>query len=254
MATITYAGASFTFPNLTAHPLSFDTTDASRGKAAEVLTFTGILKGTEANTLKGIWQAWRDARLPQEPPERSGVVGATVAVTATGPGFAWSNRAAWFTDAPAFEAISSARTRVTAAFIDANQSLAVRLRDLEEAEEEQEALSLGTITLGTAVINLTEQPDALEPPPAPELSPAGAHILTGPLVAIERREIRGWVTAANRTNLVSWFATTVAATPAAGAWFPVSRLKPEARLQRNAGVVSIVYDVAFEVIKIRGAA
>ena len=66
MATLSYNGASFTFPNLTAHPLAFDVTDAARGQVAEALTFTGILSKTEANTLKGIWQAWRDAKLPEE--------------------------------------------------------------------------------------------------------------------------------------------------------------------------------------------
>lgn len=251
MATLAYSGASFTFPNLTAHPLAFDVTDASRGKVAEVLTLTGILSVAESNTFKGIWQAWRDARLPQEPPERTGTVGATVAVTASGPGYSWSSRAAWFNEAPSFEA-AGALVRVTASMVDANQSLAVRLRELEEGEEEQEALSLGTLTLGSATINLTARPNSYDSLPQPELSPAGAHVITGQLVLEEIREVKGWVTAANLTNLESWLTTTIATTPAANAWFPTAWTTPAARLKRNAGAVSIVYDVGLTLLKIRG--
>jgi hypothetical protein len=251
MATIAYSGATFTFPNLTAHPLAFDVTDASRGQVAEALTLTGILRRSQVDTLKGIWQAWRDARLPQEPPERTGAVGATVTVTASGPGYAWSNRAAWFNDAPSFEAIGSTLIRTTVSLVDANQALAVLLRGLEESEEESEALALGTETYGTAVVNLTERSATFGDLPQAEVSPAGAHVISGPLVVEEVRDVRGWVTAANLTNLETWVRTTATATPAANAWFPVSWTKPTARLKRNAGVISTVYDVAFTLKRIR---
>ena len=251
--TIAYGGTTFTVPELLEYPHGYDATDARRGKVAETLTFTTLLRPSQLATVKTLYAAWNAARLVQEPPERTGVVGATATVNATGPGFTWTNRAAWFNDVVSSPA-AGGYLRTTIALVDANQALAVILRDLEEAEEEYEALSLGTITLGSAVINLTAQPDVLEPPPAPNLSPAGAHVLTGPLVAIERREVRGWVTAANLTNLRAWFNTTVAATPATGAWFPTGSLQPEARQKRNGGVVSIVYDVSLSLVKIRGAA
>lgn len=250
MATIVYSGASFTFPNLTAHPLTFRTTDASRGQVAEALTLTGLLKASQVATFKGIWQAWRDARLPQEPPERTGVTGATVTVTASGPGFSWSSRAAWFDDAPSFEAVG-ALIRVTASLVDANQALAVILRGLEESEEETEALNLGTLTLGGVTINLTARPDGLQGLPQAELSPAGIHVITGPMQVEEVREVRGWVTAASIGTLETWVKTTAAATPAVNAWFPTDWQTPTARLKRNAGAISTVYDVGLTLLKIR---
>lgn len=252
MATLSYNGASFTFPNLTAHPLTFDVTDATRGQVAEGLSFTGILSKTQANTFKGIWQAWRDAKLPEEAPSRTGVVGATVAVTASGPGYAWSARPAWFNDAPSFEATRGLSVRVTASLVDAAQALAVLLRGIEEGEEEQEALNLGTLTFGGAVVNLTARPDNLEGLPRLELSPVGAHIITGPRVVVETREVQGWVTAAHLTALETWVKTTVPTSPATNDWYPNGNWTlPAARLKRNAGTVSTVYDVNFTVTKIR---
>lgn len=248
--TLSYSGATFTFPNITAHPLTFDATDVRRGRVAEALALSGVLTVAETNTLKGIWQAWRDARLPQEAPERTGTVGATVAVTASGPGYSWSSRAAWFSEAPSFEA-AGGYVKVAITLVDANQALAVLLRELEESEEEQEALNLGTLSFGGAVVNLTARPDTFDGLPTAELSPAGAHVITGSLAVIEQREVRGWVTAADLPTLESWVKTTVATRPSPAAWFPTAWSTPTARLKRNAGTVSTVYDVSFTVTKIR---
>ena len=253
MATLSYNAASFTFPNLTAHPLTFDVVDATRGQVAEALTITGILTKAETAIFKGIWQAWRDAKLPEESPTRTGTVGAVVAVTASGPGYTWAARSAWFNDAPSFDATGGQLVRVTASLVDAAQSLAVMLRQLEESEEEQEALSLGTLTFGGAVVHLTARPDNIESLPQLELSPAGAHVITGPRSVVDAREVRGWVTAAQLPTLESWVKTTAAATPANGAWFPSGWSIPTARLKRNAGVITTVYDVSFTVTKIRAA-
>ena len=249
MATLAYSGASFTFPNLTAHPLGFDG-DAQRGRTVETLTFTGLLRRTEANTLLGIYRAWRDAKLPEEDPARTGVVGATVAVTDSGPGFSWSARPAWFREPPAVDQVG-AYTRVTASVVDAAQSLAVLLREAEESLESEAGLGLGTLTFGGAVVNLTARPDSFDGLPQAELSPAGAHIISGPLVAVEVREVQGWVTAAHLVTLESWLKTTVAARPVAGDWWPVSWSPAIARARPNGGTLAVAYDVSFQVVKIR---
>lgn len=249
MATLAYSGASFAFPNLTAHPLGFNG-DAQRGRTVETLTFTGLLRTTEANTLLGIYRAWRDAKLPEEAPERTGVVGATVAATASGPGFSWSNRPAWFLEGPATEQVG-AYTRVTASLVDAAQALAVLLREQEESLEVEAGLGLGTLTFGGAVVNLTARPDSFDGLPQAELSPAGAHVITGSLAVVETREVQGWVTAAHLATLESWLKTTVAARPTAGTWFPISWTQPVARARPNGGTLAVAYDVAFTVVKIR---
>lgn len=249
MATLSYSGASFTFPNLTAHPLGFDG-DAQRGRTAETLTFAGLLRSTEANTLLGIYRAWRDAKLPEEDPARTGVVGATVAVTDSGPGFSWSARPAWFREPPAIEQVGG-YTRVTASLVDAAQALAVLLREQEESLEVEAGLGLGTRTFGGAVVNLTARPNDFGDLSQPELSPAGAHVITGPLAVEEIERIEGWVTAAHLPTLESWLKTTVATRPAAGTWFPTGWTQPVARARPNGGALAVAYDVAFSVVKIR---
>ena len=250
MATLSYSGATFNFPNLTGHPLSFEG-DARRGRTAEALTLTGLLRGAEPNTLVGIYRAWRDARLPQEAPERTGSVGATVTVSDSGPGFSWSSRAAWFREAPTLEQVG-AYTRVSVSVVDANQALAVLLREAEEGLEVEAGLSLGTLTFGGAVVNLTARPDSFDGLPQAELNPAGAHVISGSLAVVETREVQGWVTAAHLTTLESWLKTTVAATPSAGDWFPVAWTIPVARARPNGGTLAVAYDVNFKVAKIRG--
>jgi hypothetical protein len=198
----------------------------------------------------GIWRAWRDAKLPEEAPERTGVLGAVVTVTASGPGFAWSSRAAWFADAPSCEPAGSL-TRVTIPLVDAAQALAVRLREIEEGLEEEQSLNLGTLTFGGAVVNLTARPDTFDDVPPPELSPAGAHVISGSLALTELREVKGWVTAADLVLLETWMKTTVNSRPSTGAWFPRSWTTPLATQRPNNGTLSIVYDVSFTVVKIR---
>jgi hypothetical protein len=136
--------------------------------------------------------------------------------------------------------------------VDAAAQLAIRLREIEEGPEQEEALGLGTITLGGAVINLTAYAETLGDLPQGNLSPTGAHVLSGPLVVEEVREIRGWVTAAHLTSLRSWVMTSVASTPTVGAWWPRSWSTPEAFLRTNAGVVAVAYRVQLTVFKVRG--
>lgn len=248
MATLSYSGASFTFPNLTAPPLGLDTTDATKGRAAETVTFTGLLRKAEADTLWSLCRAWRAARLPEEPAIRTGSLGATIAVTASGPGFSWSSRPCWIADGPSQDAAGSL-VRVSITLVDAAQALAIQQREVEEGLEEEEALGLGTLTFGTAVVNLTAVPGTYGDLPRPERTPAGNHVLTGPLVADRVREVQGWVTAAGKTALETWLETTIASQPTTGTWFPTSWSKPEAFLRTNAGVLTVAYRVNFTVLQ-----
>jgi hypothetical protein len=257
MLTLSYGGNTFTFPNLEQHPLAFDGVDVDRGRAPEMLQPSGLLQKTQADALLGMFRAWTAARLLQEDPARTGTVGEVVLVTARGPGYsgahAWTNRQAWIR---AIEKPTQVGpfTRVGLTLVDANQALAVLLRELEEGEEEQEALNLGTLTLGGAVINLTARPENIEGLPQLELSAAGAHVITGNLATVDTKEVRGWVTAAHLPTLETWVKTTAAtSTPAANSWFPNSWGIPTARLKRNAGAVSTVYDVSLTITKIRAA-
>lgn len=258
MLTLSYGGATFTFPNLSQHPLAFDAVDVRRGRAPESLQPSGLLLKTQADDLLNLFRSWRNAKLIEEAPERTGTVGAVVLVTARGPGYsgasAWTSRAAWI-DAIDKPTQVGPFTRVGLTLVDANQALAVALRELEEGEEQEEALGLGTLTFGGAVVNLTARAENIEGLPQLELTAAGAHVITGNLATVDTREVRGWVTAAHLPTLETWVKTTAAtSSPANGTWFPSGWSPPVARLKRNAGAVSTVYDVSFTAVKIRAAA
>jgi hypothetical protein len=250
VATLSYGGASFTFPNLTAPPLGLDTSDATKGRAAETVAFTGLLRKAETDTIWNLCRAWRAARLPEEPAIRTGSLGATIAVTASGPGFTWTSRPCWITDGPSQDAAGSL-IRVSLTLVDAAQALAIQQREIEEGLEEEEALGLGTLTFGSATVNLTAVPGTFDNLPQADLTPAGAHVITGPLVAIETRDVQGWVTAANKTALETWFTSTIASTPAAASWWPTSPPRFEAFLRTNAGALTVAYRVQFGAVKIR---
>jgi len=141
--------------------------------------------------------------------------------------------------------------RVSITLVDASQALAILLRQGEEEAEQAAQLNLGTITFGSAVVNLTARPDGFTDLPALALTPAGGHVLTGPLAVTETRRVQGWVTAANLTALETWLKTTTAASPSTGGWFPTEWSEPVAKRRADGGTIGTYYDVAFAVSKIR---
>lgn len=250
-ATISYGGTSFTFPNITEAPLSLEVSDASRGRVAESLRVVSLLKPSQAGTLRTLCMAWNAAKLPEEDAIKTGTLGATVSVTATVPGwFTWSARPCWIIDGPSSTAAGS-YLRTSIGLVDAAAQLAVQLRGVEEEQEEEESLNLGTITLGGAVINLTSYPEALGDLPQANLNSAGIHVLSGPLVIEERREIRGWVTPTHLNSLRSWVMTSFNSTPTVGSWSIRSWGTPEAFLRTNAGVSTLAYRVQLDLFKVR---
>lgn len=246
-----YGGNTFTFPNLLGHPYGFEESEVRRGRAAERLSPSGLLLPAEADALVGLYRAWNAARLPQGDPLRTGSLGAVVAVSGKGPGFDWTTpRSCWFTSAPSLDQ-RGAFVAVSCAFVDAAQALAIQLREAEEEAEQANDLALGTITLGSAVITLTAPARSYDDLPQLALTPAGVHVITGPLAVTEVREIEGWVTPQGLTDLESWLVSATASSPAVNAWFPVSYGKPTARLTADGGSVVTRYDVSLTLTKIR---
>jgi hypothetical protein len=141
--------------------------------------------------------------------------------------------------------------RVSITLVDASQALAILLRQGEEEAEQAAQLNLGTITFGSAVVNLTARPDGFTDLPSLALTPAGGHVLTGPLAVTETRRVQGWVTSANLTALETWLKTTTTASPSTGGWFPTEWSEPVAKRRADGGTIGTYYDVAFAVSKIR---
>lgn len=259
MITLSFAGESFaqlnattyTFPNLTDHPYGYDETDVPRGRSARRWAIPGIVKRDDAPVITGLYDAWQAAKILEDDPARTGVVGATVAFTGEAPGYDWSTPVpCWFTEAPRI-AMAGAFCRVSLTLTDAAQALAVILRQGEEEAEQAAQLNLGTLTFGQATVNLSARPNTYGDLPQLSLNPAGRHVITGPLQATEQQQVQGWVDATNLTALETWFATTVAATPASGAWFPTNWNPPAARRRADGGVIATYYDVSFTVARIR---
>lgn len=251
MISLSYGGTTYTFPNLTEHPFGYDEVDVRRGRAARRWALSGIVNREDGATITGLYDAWNAVKLLEDDPVRTGVAGATVALLGEAPGFAWSSAVpCWFASAPSI-AMAGMFCRVSITLVDASQALAILLRQGEEEAEQAAQLNLGTITFGSAVVNLTARPDGFTDLPALALTPAGGHVLTGPLAVTETRRVQGWVTAANLTALETWLKTTTAASPSTGGWFPTEWSEPVAKRRADGGTIGTYYDVAFAVSKIR---
>jgi hypothetical protein len=248
--TLAYGGATFAFPNLLEQPLVISG-DAARGRTVRGWALSGIVSRAEAAAFVNLYEAWRAAKFLEDAPQRTGVVGATVELTGSSPGFAWATAVpCWFTSPPAVP-MAGAFIRLSATVEDAAASLAVLLREGEEEAEQTAQLGLGTLTLGGAVIVLVSRPDGIGDLPTLALTPAGRHLLTGPLATTETRQVNGYVTAAHLPALETWIRTTVAATPATGDWFPTGWTEPVARRRADGGTMGAFYDVSFSLTRIR---
>jgi hypothetical protein len=251
MITLSYGGTAYTFPNLTDHPFGYDEVDVRRGRAARRWALSGIVNREDGATIAGLYDTWNAVRLLEDDPVRTGVVGTTVSLTGEAPGFAWSSAVpCWFTSAPSI-AMAGMFCRVSITLVDASQALAILLRQGEEEAEQAAQLNLGTLTFGSAVVNLTARPDSFADLPSLALTPAGKHVITGPLAVTETRRVQGWVTAANLTLLETWLKATTAASPSTGGWFPTEWSEPVARRRADGGTIGTYYDVSFAVSKIR---
>lgn len=248
--TLAYAGTTFQFPNLLEQAFSIEG-DARRGRTYRAWSLSGIVSRSEAATFMGLYEAYRAVKVLEDDPSRTGVVGATVALTGSSPGFSWSTAVpCWFSDAPAVP-MAGAFIRLSATVIDAAGALAVILREGEEQAEQSAQLGLGTLTLGGATITLTARPDGLTDLPSVALTPAGRHVITGSLALTQTRQVVGYVPAAQLAALETWITTTTAATPATGDWFPVNWSEPVAVRRADGGTMGLFYDVAFGLTRIR---
>lgn len=237
-----------TFPSLMGQPVGYAAADVQRGFTARQYELSGLLRPADWVSLLTIFDSWQSSKAAEEPPERSQVVGATVAAAGTANGVAW-NAACWFASAPSGEQ-RGAFVLASVTLVDAAQQLAVILRQQEDGQADW-LPSYGTWTLGTVTLTLTRQPVAFDDGPTLKLSAAGAHYLEGPPGVTEVREIEGRTTAAGWASIQTWYQSAVASTPAANAWFPVAPPTATAELRIVAGAEVAVYTVSARVVKVR---
>lgn len=197
--------------------------DAQRGLTARRWPIKAIVTPAEWVTLNTIYTDWRTARLTDQDTMVSLSVGSTVNTSGSIWGMSWSDRAAWFS-APPQPAAVGALVSVSFELVDANQQLAIMLRESELATQISDNDSTyGTYTLGTLTLNLTSNSDGFEDGPTMELAGTGTHVIKGPPMASKVRRITGWTnTSGAGATARSWYETQISTTPAVNAWFPIT--------------------------------
>lgn len=235
------------FPKLTVQPFGYEETDTRAGLAARKWLVTGLLEPSEWLALLGVYDAWRSIRIQDEPTKTSGVVGHTISFSGSTDSQSWSNIASWFIGAPQAEQ-SGSKLKATVELVDANQALAVLLKQQEDegAVSEDTLPDLGTITLGGATITLLKPVDTFAQGPQLELTASGVHYVSGPLVPVKVRDIEGTTTESGWNQILAWYETTIASVPSAGSYFPTSPPVATAEQRIISGVSTTVYTVTIQ--------
>jgi hypothetical protein len=241
--TVTIGSRVYSFIKL--QPIGYNATKTEQGQTARTFTMAGILTDTEWTNMISDYNTWRTTRIAEPDSVASGSVGTTVSVSST-EGITISAVACWYLNPPSAVRLGGYwDAEIT--MIDATQQLQVLLTALGQSSRPEDSglgvPNLGTLTLGSAVITLTQPPDTYRSTPALEMAASGQHALSGPLVAVQGREVEGWVSASGWTALLAWYASTVVAVPAAGSWFPAGAPTSTAENTIESGAKVVRYKV-----------
>ena len=242
---------SFSCNTLTAQPFGYEG-DARSGLTARQFRVAGLITPSQWQALLNEYNTWRNLRISDQDTLLSASVGTTVNLTiSSANGVSVSGLNCWFTEAPSGEQ-AGAYISATATLVDATQALAVLLREQEKSRQSSEALvpSLGTVTLGSAVVTLTRPMQTRQDGPNVALTATGTSYITGALVAHKIRQIEGYISSGTYTDLLSWFDTTIAAVPVTGSWFPIAPPTADAEVIIENGVKTTRYNVSLTALQI----
>lgn len=246
--TATVTIGSFTTSRLTAQPFGYEGT-ARDGLTARTFRITGLLTAAEWTSLVEVYNTWRDLRIADPDTLESGTVGTTISLTlASINGLSVSSLACWFAEPPSGEQVGT-YVQASAILVDANQALAVVLRQREK-QQNAEKPNLGTVTLGSAVVTLTKPMDTRRDGPSVALTAAGTSYITGPLKAHKIRQIEGWISTGTYDDLLSWYDTTISSVPAVSSWFPVSEPSATVEIDVTGGIKSTRYNITITALQI----
>ena len=241
---------AFTCKYLTAQPFGYEG-EARTGLTARTFEISGLLTPAQWQSLVSVYNTWRDSRLTDQDTALSGVVGTTIALTVSANGVSVSALPCWFAEPPS-AVQTGAYISASVTLVDAAQALAVLLREQEKSRQSSEATipSLGTVTLGSAVVTLTRPMDTRQDGPTVALTATGTSYVTGPLAAHKVRQIEGYITTGTFNDVLSWYDTTIAAVPAASSYFPITAPTATAEVIISGGVKSTRYTVQLTVLQI----
>jgi hypothetical protein len=249
---MTVSIGAFSTNKLLVQPFGYDETDTSAGLTARKWTISGLLTATEWQSLLSVYNTWRDTRITDADTLSSASVGTTVSLTAAANGLSWSGIGCWFTSAPSGTQ-AGPYIQASCELVDAAQALAVLLRQEEKNRQRSEATtpSLGTVTLGSATLTLLAPMETYQDTPQLQLTASGTHYISGALTATRVRRIEGTTTSSGWTAVRSWYETSVAITPAAGAWYPISAPSATAEVIISGGAKSTRYTVTVDVAEVK---
>lgn len=251
MITLSYGTQTYTFANLSDHPVGFEESETARGQVARQWLISGIVSREDAKIISDLFRAWYAARILDGDPSETGLVGVTANFTGEAPGFVWTTPIPiWFNGAPQIQ-MAGGFCRVSLSVVDAQEALEVLLAQREDENQDEDVLELGTMMFGSAVVNLRTRPNSFTDLPVISLNPSGQHVITGPLRMTEVLIINGWVDGANLLLLEAWAKANTNATAVPNSYFLTEWTEPVAdkRVQNN--IMAIYYDVKFTVTKIR---
>lgn len=241
---------SFTCSTLTAQPFAYEGT-ARTGLTARTFRIAGLLTATQWQTLLSAYNTWRDTRLTDADTLSSATVGTTIALTVAANGVSVSALACWFAEPPTGEQVG-AYINASVLLVDANQALAVLLREKEKARQatEAERPSFGTVTLGSATVTLTKPLDTRQDGPNVSLTAGGTSYVTGALTAHKVRQIEGYLSSGTFADVLTWYDTTISSIPSASSWFPISPPQATAEVIISGGAKSTRYNVTLTALQI----
>lgn len=212
---------SLTIADLQAQPLGYSESDTVNGLVARRWAVQGLVKPAAWLSVLSTFEGWYASRINDADSLVSLTTGTTVTFSGSALGYSWSNVACWFTGAPEAE-VNGSYVSVAFELVDATQQLAVWVRQQETEQEtaEESTPDYGTITLGSATLTLTAQPDAYAEGPQLQRTAAGGVWINGPLGVVKSKTITGYTDATGWAAVQSWYETTCLASPTTGGLYP----------------------------------
>jgi hypothetical protein len=244
---VTLDGIVFNDLYLTEQPFGYDEKNTQRGRTAGKWLITGFMTPADWLDLLYLYDTWRDLKILEDDPSTTGLVGATVTLSCSGPGGQTFNSIeCWFNSAPTGTQ-SGIYLNASFELINAAEALQVLLAEKEEQEEETEDLpDFGTITIGTTTLILRKPVNTYGPGPSMELTATGVHLITGPLVVYRIKDVEGETNLTGFNDIRSWYESQIVAVPNSGSYFPITPPTATAERKVISGVVTDVYTVSIQ--------
>lgn len=242
---------SFSTNAVTAQTFGYEG-EARTGLTARTFNISGLLTSSQWQALVSEYNSWRNTRLTDADTLSSASVGTTVSLSVTSTnGLSVTGLACWFSEPPSGEQ-AGPYISASATLVDAAQGLAVLLRQKEKERQGSEALtpSLGTVTLGSAVVTLTKPMETRQDGPSVALTATGVSYVSGALAAHKIRQIEGYISSGTYDDLLSWYDSTIASVPASTSWFPISAPSATAEVIISGGAKSTRYNVSLTALQI----